>query len=89
MTVTPFANIACAPDLSESKGPPRMQVAPILGHEVVHTAVGVAARPGRPSIPARSRISCGHCATDICNMRSPLFTGVSAMMQNLPNIKRR
>jgi hypothetical protein len=29
-----------------------------------------------------------HFALDICNMPSPLFTGLPAMMQNLPNVKR-
>src|SRR5271167_2089478 len=29
-------------------------------------------------------ISCPHFAFDICNMESPLFTGLLAMMQNLP-----
>jgi hypothetical protein len=36
------------PDLSESKDLMPMQVAAILGHELVHAAVGVAARHGKP-----------------------------------------
>src|ERR1700680_3308693 len=43
---------------------------------------------GRRSRRGRSRISCPHFALDICNMGSPLFTGLSAMMQNLPFLKR-
>jgi hypothetical protein len=35
------------PDLSESKDLLQMQVAAILGHELVHAAVGVAARHGK------------------------------------------
>jgi hypothetical protein len=35
------------PDLSESKEPMPMQVAAILGHELVHAAVGVAAHHGK------------------------------------------
>jgi SprT-like family len=35
------------PDLSESQDPMPMQVAAILGHELVHAAVGVAARHGK------------------------------------------
>src|SRR5260370_26525173 len=35
------------PDLSESKDLMPMQVAAILGHELVHAAVGVAARHGK------------------------------------------
>jgi hypothetical protein len=34
------------PDLSESKDPMPMQVAAVLGHELVHAAVGIAACHG-------------------------------------------
>jgi hypothetical protein len=35
-----------------------------------------------------SRISSAHFAMEICNMPSPLFTGISPMMQNLPILQR-
>ena len=48
------------PDLSESKDLMPMQVAAVLGHELVHAAVGVAARlgneqPNKTSASYRSR----------------------------------
>jgi hypothetical protein len=36
-----------------------------------------------------ARFSCTHFATNICNMASPLFTGLSAMVHILPFVKRK
>ena len=42
---------------------------------------------GRPSRRGHGRISCSQFCTDICNVPSPLFTVLPAMMQNLPFVK--
>jgi hypothetical protein len=68
--------LAVAPDLPSSLK--------MVLHPAFFRAASCRAGSGRQSRRGHNRISRPPSCTDICNIANPLFTGLPAMMQNLP-----